>query len=348
MTTFVDAVKERGTSQMGLASPSYFLGRIRECRASFDRRGHGFFGRLANRLPPNHENSDTISEQLKTHYDILRKEGRVVWGALAQVNQGMFAPGPADLPGVTVYSTDAFYDENPQDLCEIGQACFEFKNTEPIESEFKPVALRLTDEHDFTMRMPLPRRLTDNRQAFLAATMFHRRRLPNGVLCGSLFPLVIAPEATEVNMVLELPHWSKTLRKDWETLPELLEGMEITSSSRRVAKAAEKPPVKQRLADWDVSVSPVRVTAAMAAGYESIVEELNLDYRPYLVIGLREDGTKSADFAPDYDRELECVHESNGVPIVLRNDQLDRLRGTTVDYRDTLFGKGIVIRLPGE
>jgi hypothetical protein len=327
---------------------SYFLQRIGECRASFDGGSVGFLRWFGQRLRPNHEKSDTTNEQLKMHYDILRKHGRVVWGCVAQVNQGMFAPGHEDLPGVTVYSTDSYYDENPQDLFAIGQACFTFKNTEPVESEFKPVALRLTDESDFTLRMLLPKRLTDNRTVFLAATMFHRRRLPHGVLCGSLFPLVIAPEVSEVNIVLELRYWPKTLRETWETLQDILEGMEITSAAQQVAEAAEKLPAKQRPADWDVNVTPVRVTPAMASAYGSIVKQLNLDFQPFLVIGLREDGTKHADFAPDYDRQLECMYESNGIALVIRKDQLDQLRGAIVDYRDTVFAKGIVIRLPGE
>ena len=85
----------------------------------------------------------------------------------------------------------------------------------------------------------------------------------------------------------------------------------------------------------------------MVAAYESIVEQLKLDFQPFLVISLRDDGTKHADFAPDYDRRLECTFESNGISLVIRKDQRQRF-GTVVDYKDSVFAKGVVIRLPGE
>ena len=178
--------------------------------------------------------------------------------------------------------------------------------------------------------------------------MFHRTRLPQGVLRGSLVPLVIAPDATEVNMVLQLPYWSKTLCDTWDTLQDTLEGIKIASTAQHVAEAAEKLPAKPGPADWDVNATPVYVTPAMVAAYESIVEQLKLDFQPFLVISLRDDGTKHADFAPDYDRRLECTFESNGISLVIRKDQRERLRGAVVDYKDSVFAKGVVIRLPGE
>lgn len=305
---------------MGTLAQSYFSQRIEECREAWDKGSVGFLRWFGLRLRPSYEGFDQINEQMKPHYGILTKKGQVVWGCIAQVNMGMFAPGSEDLPGVTVYSTDSYCDANPQDLFGIGRACFKFKNTDPVERDFKPVASRLTDEFDSTVRMLLPRRLTDDREVFLAATMFHRTRLPQGVLRGSLVPLVIAPEASEVNMVLQLPYWSKKLRDTWHTLQDTLEGIQINSAALQVAEAAEKLPAKPGPADWDVNAIPIYVTPAMVAAYPSIVERVGLDYRPLLVIGLREDGSKFADFAPDYDRRLECTFESNGIAIVIRKD----------------------------
>jgi hypothetical protein len=285
---------------------------------------------------------------LKPHYGILIKQGQVVWGCVAQVNMGMFAPGPVDLPGVTVYSTDSYFDANPQDLAAIGRACFRFKNTEPVDVEFKPVASRLTDEFDSTVRMQLPKRLTDDRDVFLAATMFHRTRLPGGVLRGSLVPLVIAPAVTEVNMVLQLPYWSKTLCDTWHTLQDTLEGVKITSSAQKVAGEAEKLPAKHGPADWDVNATPIYVTPAMVRAYATMVQQLNLGFNPFLFVGFRADGTKFADFIADYDRLVECMFRSNGISIVIRKDQRERLRGAVVDYKNSVFAKGVVIRLPGE
>src|SRR5262245_34429817 len=132
---------------------SYFSSRIAECRTAFDRGGLGFLRWFGLRVRPSYDAVDQIPDPLRSHYRTLLKHGQVVWGCVAQVNMGMFGPGPDDLPGVTVYSTDSHYDANPQDLVDIGHACFEFKNSDPVDNDFKPVAGRLTDEYDSTVRL---------------------------------------------------------------------------------------------------------------------------------------------------------------------------------------------------
>lgn len=333
---------------MGPVAQSYFSGIIEECRASFDRGSPGFLRWFGLRFRPSYQGIGRLNEQMKHHYGILAKKGQVVWGSVAQVNMGVFSPGTEDLPGVTVYSTDPYFDANPQDLYAIGRACFHFKGTEPLDAEFKPVAARLTDEYDSTVRMQLPRRLTDDREVFLAATMFHRSRLPGGVLRASLFPMVIAPDATDVNMVLHLAYWSRTLRDTWRELQDTLERTRITSVAQQVAEAAEKQPARQWPADWDLNAVPICVTPAMVQAYDAFVKQFKLDNRPLLAIGLRTDGTKYAEFSADYDRDNECTFESHGITLVIRKDQLEDLRGAIVDYKDTVFAKGVMIRLLGE
>lgn len=333
---------------MGALTPSYFARSIAECRALFNKRSRGFPRWFGLGARPIDDDAEQIHKPMRPHYEILANQGRVVWGCVAQVNRGMFAPGPHDLPGVTVYSADPHYDANPQDLLAVGRACFRFKNTEPVDAEFKDVAARLTDEFDQTLRMALPKRLTDARAVFLAGTMFHRARLPDGVLRGSLVPLVIAPDATEANMILQLPYWSKTLRDSWDTLQNKLQSLEVASTARQVAEAGEKRPAKRRPVDLGADAAPISLTPAMANLYASIVKRHHPGTRPFLVIGLHEDGTKYAEFADDYDRSLQCAFKSNGVPVAIRKDQRERLRGTIVDYQETTLAKGVVIRLPGE
>jgi Fe-S cluster assembly iron-binding protein IscA len=342
---------EKGKA-MGTLAQTFFSQRISECRDAFDKGSLGFLRWIGLRLRPSYDGHDDIPEPLRSHYQVLMKHGQVVWGSVAQVNMGMFSAGTMDLPGVTVYSTDPYYDENPQDLFAIGRACFQFKNTDPVDIEFKSVAVRLTDEFDMTVRMLLPNRLTDGREVFLAATMFHRTRLPGGVLRGSLFPTVIAPQMTEANMPLQLPYWSPILCNSWETLQSTLEGVTIGSKAQQVAEAAEKKPVVQNPEPgWNVDTTPVLVTLAMAHAFKSMATASGAQSEPCLLVGIHTDvpgDIKYAEIISDYDHRTEKCFESNGVFVVVRRDQLARMRGAVVDYKESLFGKGILIRLAGE
>lgn len=330
----------------------FFLQCISECRNAFDKGSLGFLRWLGLRLRPSYDAHDAIPEALRSHYQMLMKQGTVAWGCVSQVNMGMFAPGPIDLPGVTVYSADPHFDANPQDLLAIGRACFQFKGTEAIDEEFNTVARRLTDEFDMTARMLLPRRLTDAREVYIAATMFHRNRLPGGVLQGSLFPVVIAPEITEANMPLQLPYWSPTLRNSWETIQEMLEDTPVGSIALEVASAAAKTLVSQNSAPhWNVDKTPVHVTPAMARAFEALVASLDSRQEPYLLVGIRTDvpgNIKIAELVTNYDYHTEECFESNGVFVIVQRNQLALMRGAVVDYKDSLFGKGILIRLAGE
>lgn len=333
---------------MSTPDSSYFAAQLAECRAAYARARPGFLRGfiLGQRLE--NDDLDQVDPVLREHYDRLLKRSQVVWGCVAQVNMGMFMSGPIDLPGVTVYSTDAYFDDHPQDLRLIGHACFQFKNTAPVDADFERVAGRLTDEFDQTVRMALPRKLVDGREVFLAATMFHRKRLPDGILHGSPFPLLIAPTLTEVNMVLPLAFWPVRYCADWKKGQDLIATLPTTTSALAVAEAAEKRPANTSVPFWDVNKSPIYVTRAMAMFFVELVgEHLNVE-GPYLFIGLRETGEKYVDLLVSYNRLRERCFESNGVRVVIRKDQVDQLRGAVVDYKNSVFARGMVIKLQGE
>ena len=126
-----------------------------------------------------------------------------------------------------------------------------------------------------------------------------------------------------------------------------MENAPTTTAALRVADAAEKQPVDPDRPDWDVQAVPVKVTPAMAAAFRSMTEEMKLDYHPLLWIGFR-NGAKVADVVPECDPQTELTFAFNGVVVVVRKDQVERLRGGVVDYQSSAFATGVVIRLPGE
>jgi Fe-S cluster assembly iron-binding protein IscA len=332
---------------MPTPTESYFTRLITECRSAFDRSRTGILCRLGIRPRPT-GNDDGVAGRLRADYQLLTTNGRVVWGAVAQVNMHMFSAGRDDHPGVTVYSLDSYYDEHPQDLAAIGRACFQFKNTVPADAEFRRIAEVLTDEYDQTARMSIPERLTDGRRVFMGATMFHRVRLPGKILQVGTLPMVIAPELTEINMVLPLAYWSPSLGKTWGNFQRLLEDSPLASTAQQVAWDIEKRPLEQHGPDWDVEAIPVSVTAAMV---QEVIVQANrhgLTPKPMLSIGLHPDGRKFADIVTTHDPDTEIVFVSNGVEIVIRKDQLDQLRGSIIDFKSSAFHTGVVIRLPGD
>jgi len=319
-----------------------FAAILADCRERF----HGGRGDLL-RAEADPFAGEAVPHALADPYRTLLDRGHVVWGAVAQVNRGIFEPGPDDLPGVTVYSTDDHFDDHPQDLLAIGQALYDLKGTEPVDADLRQAADRMTDEYDMTLRRELPARLSDGRLVHVGATLFHRGRLPGGVLQARLLPLVIAREWTDVNMTLPLLCWPAGLRDVWAALDARLAALKTTSTARRVAQAAAKKPAG-RGAAWATERRPVRVTAEAARVFREAVRRYGLPEPAYLCVGLRPDGTTYADVGESYDPAVERCYDADGIRVVVRHDQLGRMRGTTIDYREGLWGSGFVVRLADE
>ena len=324
-----------------------FASLIEQCRDALRRERSGLLYHLGLKPGPGAGGAG-VTEQLRPHYRILATKGHVVWGSIAQVNMRMFLEGDEDLPGVTVYSLDTHYDAAPQDLRTIGHACFQFKNTRPADAQYRPLAERLTNEFDQTARMPLPSSLTEGREVFLGATQFHRTRLPGRVLRANLFPMVVAPERTELNMVLPLSCWPDDLRGIWRTLQQQLQATPSESTALEVAASAEKSPLDLMRRDWDIDEIPVWVTPAMAKYVSTYAKTIGIKRRPLLLVRVEDDGSRLADLTEDYDPSTEMMFRSNGVGVVVLKRQLERVRGAIVDYQSTAFGEGVLLRLLGE
>jgi hypothetical protein len=318
---------------------------LADCRDRF-KGGRGDILRAESRKPPAGAVEEQVPTPLRPHYQLLLDRGQVVWAAVAQVNQGMLARGTDDLPGVTVYSTELHFDEHPQDLADIARAAYLLKNTEPDDPELRAVAERMTDEYDFTVRRPLPPRLTDQRLVYIAATLFHRSRLPGGFLAARLLPMVIGPEFTEANMVLPLLCWPNNLRATWPSLDAQVAALPVTSTATGVARDAQQWRV--RTEDPWTDTPTLRVTPVAVRVFREAMARHGLREPAYLCLGLRADGRRYADLGESYDPATERCFPADGILVVVRIDQLDQFRGAVVDFQEGLYGTGFLIRLAGE
>jgi hypothetical protein len=152
---------------------------------------------------------------------LLRDHGRVVWGFLVQANQVLFDPtNRQTLPANVIYSPDTWFDDQAPLLMEVAQGLFSLKGTAPNDPELEKFANAITDELARTMRLRLPRSITEGREAYFTTCFIQPSHLPGGCLAAGFFPLLICPEKTEAVMILPERYWPEELRALWSGTEE--------------------------------------------------------------------------------------------------------------------------------
>jgi hypothetical protein len=147
---------------------------------------------------------------------LLRDGGRVVWGSLVQANNILFDPANRQtLPANVIYSPDHYFDGRVSVLQRIAHQIFELKGTSPADKELKKFARAITDELLRTMRLPLPRSLSEDREVYFTTCLIQPSHLPEGYLATGYFPLVIYPEQTDAVMILPSDYWPDELCESW-------------------------------------------------------------------------------------------------------------------------------------
>lgn len=161
-------------------------------------------------------------ERLYHDQEILLDQGHVVWGHVFQANPSLLRRGRGDAAAAILYSADPRVDTDP-DLLELAaRALAEIHIGQHREEDVRELARALSDDETIQWKIPIPARLTQGVACFYAATMISRRHLPQKCLDGSLLPLLICPERTDVTMVLPGEYWSPRCRGVFQQSPELM------------------------------------------------------------------------------------------------------------------------------
>ena len=173
-----------------------------------ERRLAALAGRAPLWVKPEHSLYEVFRQQT-----LLLREGQIVWGALVQANSLLFAPGPADLPAMLVYSPDPHFDARPAELRLIGSKLFALKGTQPEDPELLALARLITEEVDHSMGLRLPPVFSaqDMRSAVF---MVFRDHLPNEILSGGTFPILMHPSTPAV-MIVPFEFWPAELTILW-------------------------------------------------------------------------------------------------------------------------------------
>ena len=101
------------------------------------------------------------------------------------------------------------------DLQALAGGLFQLKGDSPEDEELERVANAITDELKRTLRLALPRSVTDGRKIFFTTCFIQPSHLPDGFLAQGFFPLIVYPEETDAVMILPANYWPEELFESW-------------------------------------------------------------------------------------------------------------------------------------
>ncbi|GEM_PF-1347705 len=151
----------------------------------------------------------------------LFRTGHIVWGHVIQANDELFTPAPStdsytyDRAGEIVFVPDAGEVVTPSILAAVAGGLVELRFASEVDTELEPWADYLNAETTRVVGWRVPGRLSPSADCFVSTTLFRRDHLPEGVLCRSLLPVVVAAQPPYFAMPLPRWYWPSTLLEWW-------------------------------------------------------------------------------------------------------------------------------------
>ena len=142
--------------------------------------------------------------------ELLLHEGQLVWGVIVQANMNLYEPGDQDHPAMVLYSLDPHFDEQPGELRAMALRLGDTKD-DPADRLSHVIA----DEQTDVYQRPLAPWIAGERDVWASSIMVLRRHLPDGVLAGRAFPLLVAPTRTRAPLILPSHFWPEELIAAW-------------------------------------------------------------------------------------------------------------------------------------
>jgi len=144
--------------------------------------------------------------------ETLFRKGRIGWGALVEADDGVFAQGEDDLPGVLLFSEDEYFDARPAELAAIGAKLVELRAI-GSGSEAGRFAQAVRNDSGRPLGVPVPASLSA-REPMLSSFVAIRAHLPDGVLSGAWFPVLVHPSSV-VPMIVPQTFWPPAMLAAW-------------------------------------------------------------------------------------------------------------------------------------
>ena len=144
--------------------------------------------------------------------ETLFRKGRVGWGALVEADDGVFARGEDDLPGVLVYSEDDYFDARPMELAAVGSRLLALKAAGG-SSDLARFAQGVRNDSGRPLGVAVPATLSA-REPLLSSFVAIRAHLPDGILAGTWFPVLVHPSSV-VPMIMPSTFWPPAMLQAW-------------------------------------------------------------------------------------------------------------------------------------
>ena len=146
--------------------------------------------------------------------ETLFRKGRIGWGALVEADDGVFAQGDDDLPGVLLFSEDEYFDARPAELAAIGARLLELKSAGAVGAfELSRFAQLVRNDSGRPLGVAVPAALSA-KEPMLSSFVAIRAHLPEGILAGAWFPVLIHASSV-VPMIVPSTFWPPAMLTAW-------------------------------------------------------------------------------------------------------------------------------------
>ena len=153
------------------------------------------------------EGTDDALESLYAVQDLIFLEGCCVPGCVVQASSSLYRRKGGDGIAYVVYSFDPFFLTQPIRLRILAQRVAEIDEKTAADEEERFLAQVLDTPEERVFALPLPKRLTGGKEAFLTMTVIHRETLPGGGMCGSLYPFAVRRGEIPDALLIPARYW---------------------------------------------------------------------------------------------------------------------------------------------
>lgn len=128
--------------------------------------------------------------------------GKIRYGCLVEANDKLFRPVRNEnevVPAVFVYSTDGYFDENPEELRDIASTVYNDRAHNFLKNEKK---------YFFNVR--LPEEICDGKSVYATVVAVCRRHVPLGMFSGGdIVPLIADPDRNDEAFIIDARYWNE-------------------------------------------------------------------------------------------------------------------------------------------
>lgn len=160
------------------------------------------------------DRKDDLRWLFKNKWDLL-ENGNVVWAHLVQANELLFEYGNYSCPASVVFSPSPKDIINLDILAQAAGRVFDLKHTTPTDPVLLKIARALTDEFTRTFGVKLPDAICSEHNLYEATCFISQKHLPNGILSGSVFPVIISQKSPYFCVPLPSRYWTGALVDYW-------------------------------------------------------------------------------------------------------------------------------------